>query len=336
MRRGVAGAARPQVQVHDPGQQERLVPQVARVPGPGQARRADALGFGQVPGIGQHDGQHRAARPGERAGDPGRDLPGLPGQPHRLVMIAGIIGVETELDQGQHLPGRVPDLPGQRQRTAGIAGRLGGPAHQPQYRRPAGQGGGQRPGRRPARDGVPDRGEMAERCGQIGRELRCPAEPELRGAPPAAARLGAAGGLAEQPVLTGQPAPQEPPPAQRVGQPQRDRRIVLHRPGQRLPHGGVLGIEPAGRGQLTVAGLQPGRGLPGHPQRVPGQRGGGAVLLPGLGQQPGPVGAQRLQHRVPGPAIRPGPRRGQQRAVHQPQHRRHRRPARRPPRPPPA
>ena len=86
MRRGVAGAARPQVQVCDPGQQGRLVPQVARVPGPGQARRAGALGFGQVPGTGQHDGQQMAARPGGRAGDPGRDLPGLPGQPYRLVM----------------------------------------------------------------------------------------------------------------------------------------------------------------------------------------------------------------------------------------------------------
>ena len=41
---------------------------------------------------------------------------------------------------------------------------------------------------------------------------------------------------------------------------------------------------------------------------------------PGLGQQPGPVGPQRLQHPVPGPAIRPGLRRDQQRAFHQPQH----------------
>ena len=71
VRRGVAGAARPQVQLHDPGQQDRLVPQVARVPGPGQARRADARGFGQVPGIGQHDGQHRARTSG-------RAQPGIP------------------------------------------------------------------------------------------------------------------------------------------------------------------------------------------------------------------------------------------------------------------
>ena len=118
MRRGVAGPARPQVQVRDPGQQVRLVPQVARVPRPGQGRLPGARGFGQVPGIGQDDGQHIAARPGEPAGDPGRDLPGLPGQPDRLVVIAGVIGGEAELGQGQQLPGRVPDLPGQDQRAA--------------------------------------------------------------------------------------------------------------------------------------------------------------------------------------------------------------------------
>ena len=70
VRRGVAGAARPQVQVHDPGQQDRLDPHVARVPGPGQACRPGALGFGQVSGTGQHYGQHIAAPPGERAGTP--------------------------------------------------------------------------------------------------------------------------------------------------------------------------------------------------------------------------------------------------------------------------
>jgi hypothetical protein len=51
--------------------------------------------LGQVPGIGQRDGQHLAAQPGERAGDPGGDLPGLTGQPDRFVVIAGMIGVET-------------------------------------------------------------------------------------------------------------------------------------------------------------------------------------------------------------------------------------------------
>jgi hypothetical protein len=78
-------------------------------------------------------------------------LSGLPGQPDRLVVIAGAMGVEAELVQGQQLPGRVSDFPGQRQRAAAVVGRLGSPAHQPQDPRPAGQDGGQRPARRSAR-----------------------------------------------------------------------------------------------------------------------------------------------------------------------------------------
>ena len=95
---------------------------------------------------------------------------------------------------------------------------------------------------------------------------------------------------------------------------------MLHGPGQHLGHGGVLGIQPPGRGRLPLDGLQPRRGLPGHPRRPPGQGDLGRVLLPGPGQQPGAVAAQRLQHRVPPPAIGPFPRRDQQRAVHQMQH----------------
>ena len=66
----------------------------------------------------------------------------------------------------------------------------------------------------------------------------------------------------------------------------------------------------------------------GHAHCVPGQRGLGLglVLLPSLGQQAGGVAAQRLQHCVPHPAIRAGPRRDQQRALHQAQHHRGRRP----------
>ena len=109
-------------------------------------------------------------------------------------MVTGIIGAEAELDQGLQLPDWVADLPGQGQRTAGIVGRLGSPAHQPQDPRPAGQGVSQRRGRRPARHRVADRGEMTQRCCQVGRVLRCPAEPELRDAPPVAACLGAADG----------------------------------------------------------------------------------------------------------------------------------------------
>ena len=54
----------------------------------------------------------------------------------------------------------------------------------------------------------------------------------------------------------------------------------------------------------------------------PASAGGRSVLLAGLGSQLSPVGAQRLQHEVQGPAIPAGSRRGQQRAVHQPQYRR--------------
>ena len=54
------------------------------------------------------------------------------GEALRAGVIAGVIGVETELGQGQQLPDRVRDLPGQHQRAAAVAGRLGSPAHQPQ------------------------------------------------------------------------------------------------------------------------------------------------------------------------------------------------------------
>ena len=64
VRRGVLEAACLQVQVTIMCQQGYLVPQVARVPGPGQRRRADALGGGQVPGLDQHDGQDVAASTG--------------------------------------------------------------------------------------------------------------------------------------------------------------------------------------------------------------------------------------------------------------------------------
>ena len=88
----------------------------------------------------------------------------MPGQPDRLAVIAGIMGVETEVDEGQQLSGRIADLPGQGPRAASLNGGLGSPAHQAQYSRPAGQSDSQRPGRRPTRDGIADRGEMAERC----------------------------------------------------------------------------------------------------------------------------------------------------------------------------
>ena len=97
---------------------------------------------------------------------------------------------------------------------------------------------------------------------------------------------------------------------------------MFYRPGLHLPHGGILSIQPVRGSHLAGSGLLPCRRLLSKPQRVPGQDSTGTVPLPGIGQQPGPVGAQRLQHLVPGPVIRSGPRRAQQRAVHQVQHRR--------------
>ena len=161
---------------------------------------------------------------------------------------------------------------------------------------------------------------MAQRRAQItGGQCRR-AEPPLRGAPRVAARLGLAGRRTKDRVLTRRPAAQEPPRRQRDRQPQRHVRVASHDPGQRLPRGRVLGVEPAGRGCLPRDGLHARRGFLGDPQRVPGQRGGGLILFPRLGQQPGTVGAQGFQHQVAGAAVRARPRRAQQRAVHQPQH----------------
>jgi len=89
---------------------------------------------------------------------------------------------------------------------------------------------------------------MAERCGQIGPVVRREAEPDLYGAPPGAARLGTLRRLAQQRVLAGQLAPQLPPRRQGDRQPQRQGRIMVHGPGEHLPRGGILGVQPAGRG----------------------------------------------------------------------------------------
>ena len=151
--------------------------QVAGVPGPGQGRRADGLGGGQVPGLDQHRGQVVADPPGCRAGDAVGDLLGLPGQPHGPVLVAGAKGGGAEVRQGYRLRGRVPELPGHGQGTAGLLGRLGAPAQRGQCYRPAGQAVGQHPGRPPPGGRVPQRGEMAQRHGRISREPPpCPSQ----------------------------------------------------------------------------------------------------------------------------------------------------------------
>jgi len=103
---------------------------------------------------------------------------------------------------------------------------------------------------------------------------------------------------------------------------------MVQGPGQRLACRGLLGIQPPRRGQLAGTGLQRRGGLLRHLERVPGRSGCGIGVFARLGQEPVPIGSQRLQHHVPEPAIRIRPRRYQQRAIHQAQHRR---PGARPP-----
>ena len=187
-----------------------------------------------------------------------------------------------------------------------------------------------------SRDGVADRGEMAQRPGQHRPPTtrpspastgwrttrRCPARPARP--PRDSSRYWPAS----------RPRSHHHQPSA-IRQPHRERRVVVHGPGQHLAHGGVLGIQPPGRGHLPGAGLQPRRGLLRHPQRVAGQRGRRRVLLAGLGPQLRPVGPQRLQHHIPRPPIRrrsaAGPAASSPPAAAPPA----RRPSRRPPRRPP-
>jgi hypothetical protein len=80
--------AGPQVQVRHDRQQLAQAIEVAGLPGLGQGGGAGLPGGGQVPGIGEQFAQHEPALPGGLGRDV-RDLPGLPGQPHRLVQVAG-------------------------------------------------------------------------------------------------------------------------------------------------------------------------------------------------------------------------------------------------------
>ena len=168
---------------------------VAHVPGRGQPVRADTLGGGEVAGLDQHLGQPHAACPGYQGRDVARDLAGLPGQSHGVAQVADGRGIQGEVQQGHYLPERMADLAGHGQGPAGVLGGLGEPAQIPQRVRPAGQGVGQRRGRRPTRHRVAQDGEMLHRPGDIGRELCGPAEEELRGAPLVTAYFGAPGDL---------------------------------------------------------------------------------------------------------------------------------------------
>ena len=88
-----------------------------------------------------------------------------------------------------------------------------------------------------------------------------------------------------------------------------------HGPVQRAPQGDVLGVELPGGGHLGGSAGRRRPLRPVAPHRRPARPRPRRPRRPG--QQPGSVGAQRLQHHVPGPAVRVYPRRHQQRAVHQ-------------------
>ena len=103
---------------------------------------------------------------------------------------------------------------------------------------------------------------------------------------------------------------------------QRSLLVVFQRPPQRLLHRGVLGVQPPGGCQLPVPGCQAFRGLARHLQRMLAERSGSARFLPGFRKQARPVGAQGLEHDVPGPPVGTVAGRHNQRAVDQVQYRR--------------
>ena len=111
MRGGVGETGRDQVEDHHLLQQVPQTRQVARVPGPGQPRRAHPLGRGQLAGLDQHARQEVAAHPGHRAVPAGRELLRLPGQLHGADAVAHDTGDQAKDRQGQRLGDRVITLP---------------------------------------------------------------------------------------------------------------------------------------------------------------------------------------------------------------------------------
>jgi hypothetical protein len=105
-----------------------------RMPRRNLQRHATGRGRGYVPGRDQHTGQGETARPGYRARDADRDLPRLPGQRDRLVVVAGLEGAGPS--RSRALP-RTPALP---QRWPPSRRHLPGQAAQPAPEPPGPQG----------------------------------------------------------------------------------------------------------------------------------------------------------------------------------------------------
>ena len=268
-------------------QQDRLVPQVARVPGTGPGAAAPTRSAAARSPALISTGQHLAAHPDEPAGDPGRDLPGLPGQLHRLVMVAG---VHSGVSRGQ--PGPAAPRPGSR--SPGPAPASGGHRSAASASRPMFSNATDRPARASAsaRDGPrsaaasrtavkwPSAAARSAENSAAQPSQNCAAHhPSLPGSARPAACAAA--------VLAGsRPRSNHHQPSATASRSARAGSCPSPRPAPAAwwrPRRPASGPRPAHR-----AGLQPRRGLLGHPQRVPGQRGCGPVLLPAPASSPAP------------------------------------------------
>ena len=125
VRPGLGHVTRLPIQFRHKIQAERLIAQVACLPGPGQSVRAAALGGSHLAGLDQRHSHDLTRQSCESAGDSCRvNLLGLlpPGQ--RRLEIVEVGGREAQRHKGQRFAGRVADFSGKGQGTAGIIGRL--------------------------------------------------------------------------------------------------------------------------------------------------------------------------------------------------------------------
>jgi hypothetical protein len=125
---------------------------------------------------------------------------------------------------------------------------------------------------------------MGQRCARVAGLRGGLAEAQAREAPLVATRLGVFRSRDEQRYITGQPAPDLLPGLQGEREPKRGIGVVVHGPGQRAAHGGILGVKMLQAGHLRGTGLQPLGGLRGQLRRVRGERGRGLAIVVGLGK----------------------------------------------------